>query len=100
MKTMVTQVVPLKPMEVHGGADIHPAACGGPHAGADGCALKEAAAGGEPTLEQAPGRNCSPWSKVHAGAGFLAGPVTLWGPYVGAVHEELQPIERTHNGGL
>jgi len=23
MKTMVRQVVPLKPMEVHGGADIH-----------------------------------------------------------------------------
>ena len=42
MKTMVMQVVPLQHMEVHGGADIHPAAHGGPHAGAGGCALKEA----------------------------------------------------------
>jgi len=29
-------------MEFHSGADIHPAACGGPHTVAGGCALKEA----------------------------------------------------------
>jgi len=31
MKTVVMQVVPLQPMEEHGGVDIHPAACGGHH---------------------------------------------------------------------
>jgi len=36
-KNMVRQVVPLHPMEVHGGADIHPQPCGGPHTGAGGC---------------------------------------------------------------
>ena len=30
VKTMVTQVVPVQPMQVHGGADIHPAARGDP----------------------------------------------------------------------
>ncbi|KAK4810494.1 hypothetical protein QYF61_004274, partial [Mycteria americana] len=33
-KTMVKQIVPLQPMEVYGGADIHSAAHGGPHTGA------------------------------------------------------------------
>lgn len=49
---MVDQVVPLQPMEKHTRQDIHTAACGGPQAGAGGCALREAAAHGEPTLEQ------------------------------------------------
>ncbi|KAK4810959.1 hypothetical protein QYF61_013367 [Mycteria americana] len=40
-------------MEVHSGADIHPAAHGGPHVRAGGCALKEAV---------------TPW-RAHAGAG-------------------------------
>lgn len=31
-KTMVKQVVPLEPMEVHSGADRHPATPGGPYA--------------------------------------------------------------------
>ncbi|KAK4818805.1 hypothetical protein QYF61_019734 [Mycteria americana] len=39
-------------MEEHSGADIHPAAHGGPQARASGYALKEAAAHGEFTLEQ------------------------------------------------
>jgi len=34
VKTMVRQAAPLQAMEIHGGADIHPAACGGLHAGA------------------------------------------------------------------
>lgn len=46
---MVDQVVPLQPMEKHTRQDIHTAACGGPQAGAGGCALREAAAHGEPT---------------------------------------------------
>lgn len=47
--TMVDQVVPLQPMEKHTRQDIHMAAFGGPQAGAGGCALREAAALGEPT---------------------------------------------------
>jgi len=39
-------------MKEPSGADIHSAVKGGPHARADGHALKEAAAYGEPTQEQ------------------------------------------------
>ncbi|KAK4810457.1 hypothetical protein QYF61_004237 [Mycteria americana] len=67
-KTMVKQVVPLRPMEVHVRADIHTAACGGPHTRAGGCAMKEAAAHGEFMLEQTPGRNHSLWRGAHPGA--------------------------------
>jgi len=38
--------------EDHNSADIHTAACRGPHARTGRCALKEAAARGEPTLQQ------------------------------------------------
>lgn len=47
-KMMVTQVVPLKPVEDHVGVDIHTAACGE-----------------EPTLEKAPGRTCNPVGDRH-----------------------------------
>ncbi|GAB0181326.1 AN1-type zinc finger protein 5-like [Grus japonensis] len=60
-KTMVRQSVPLQPMEVHGGADIH---------------LQPME---DPTLEQVetPEGGCDPmgspcWSKL------LTGPVALW----------------------
>ncbi|GAB0180782.1 AN1-type zinc finger protein 5-like [Grus japonensis] len=60
-KTMVRQAVPLQPMDVHGGADIH---------------LQPVE---DPTPEQveAPEGGCDPkgsprWSK------FLAGPVASW----------------------
>ena len=43
-KTMVRQVVPLHPMEVNGGADIHLQPMERPHAGGGGCAPKEAVA--------------------------------------------------------
>lgn len=43
VKTVVKQIVHLQPMEDHDGAGKH--------------ALKEAAAYGDPTLEQAPGRS-------------------------------------------
>lgn len=33
VKTMVTQIVSLQPMEDHGGADIHTGDHGGPHIG-------------------------------------------------------------------
>ena len=42
----------LQPMEDNAAADIHAAELGRPHAGAGGDVLKEAAAHGEPTLEQ------------------------------------------------
>jgi len=80
VKTMVTQVVPLQPMDDHGGADVHTASCGGPHAGACGYALKAITACREPTLGQAPVRNCGPWRGAHEEAGFLAGTVVCEGP--------------------
>jgi len=58
VKTVVRQVVPQQPMEVHSGADIYTSARGGPHAGAGGSALKEAAAHRDPIQEQAPGSSC------------------------------------------
>jgi len=47
-------------------------------------------------LEQAPGRTCSPMERgVHAGAGLLAGLVTLWGPTLElSVPEGLHPMGR------
>ncbi|KAJ7424992.1 hypothetical protein BTVI_04193 [Pitangus sulphuratus] len=61
MKTMVEQVVPLQPMNVHGGAEIHLQSMEEPHAGANGCP-KEAVTSGE----------------AHAGTGSLQGPAGLW----------------------
>ena len=103
---MVKQVVPLQPMEYHGGAGFHTAACGGDHGGAGGLELMEAVACGGPLLEQIPGR--SPGRGAHAGAGDLAGAAdrggsrleqfapegwTPWyGPISGAVLEELLPV--------
>lgn len=74
-KTMVTQVVSWQLSGVHEGADIHTTGYGGPPATVGGCALKEVAACGEPTLEQAPDRNCGPWRATHTATGFLAEPV-------------------------
>lgn len=56
-KIIMKQVVALQPMEYNGGADIHTLACGGSHTAVGGYALKEAAAHGDPRLEQAPGRS-------------------------------------------
>ena len=67
-KTMVRQAVPLQPMEVHSGADIH---------------LQPVE---DPMPEQVdePKGGCEPvgslrWSRL------LAGPVALWGTHAGAV---------------
>jgi len=57
-KTVVKQAVPLHPMGVHGGLDIHTTAHRKPHATAGGHARKKAVAHGEPTLKQASGRTC------------------------------------------
>jgi len=62
-------------MEVHGGTDIHPAACGGHHTRANVCALKDAGTSW-PVQEQVHERNCGPWKGAWAGAGLLAGLVT------------------------
>jgi len=85
--------------EDHGEASCPPAADGGPwwsryppaaregsHAGAGGCAWRRLRPRGEPVLEQAPSRTCGPMERgAYAGAGLLAGPVTPWGTYTGAV---------------
>ena len=79
-KIMVRQAVALQPMDDHSGADtLQPME--DPHAVAEGRALREAAACGEPTQEQAPGRTCS-----------------LWGTHAGAVCEGMQPMEEPHAG--
>ena len=62
-------------MEEHVAVDIHTAACGGPHAGAVGYALKEAASCGKPMEEQPSGRSCGLRKGALAGTGFLAGTV-------------------------
>ncbi|PKU42801.1 protein pxr1-like [Limosa lapponica baueri] len=65
-KTMVRQAVPLQPMEVNGGADIHLQPIEDPilelmNAPERGC---------NPMLEQAPGRTCEPMERgAHTGAG-------------------------------
>ena len=85
MKTMVRQAVPLQPMEVHGGADVHlqPGEDPMPE---QGDARRRLWPRGKPTLEQDPGRSCGPVERgAHAGAGFLAGLVTPWGTHAGAV---------------
>jgi len=114
MKTMAMQVVPLQSLEDHTGTDSYTAACGGPHAGAGGCAREG---------------SCSPW-RAHTGAGswqelhpmvrspcrskFSSRNLDHWGTCAGAVApegvhpmkrtragavlEELQPMERTNSG--
>ncbi|GAB0188590.1 EH domain-containing protein 4 [Grus japonensis] len=94
---MVRQAVLLQPMEDDGGAEIPPAAPGGPHTRAGGC-LKEAVtpweactgAGswqdlqphGGPTLEQLV-KNCSPWEGLMLEK--LVEDCLLWeGPHAGA----------------
>ena len=80
VSTMVKQTVPLQPMEYHGGAGFHAAACGGAPGGAGGCGLEEAVACGGPPLEQTPDQTCSLWREAHAGAGDLAGAAAHGGP--------------------
>jgi len=36
--------------------------------------------------EKCPGRTWGPWRGAHAGAGFLAVPVTPWGTLIGKVN--------------
>lgn len=62
MKTTVTQIVSLQPVEDRGRTDIHTGDHGGPHTGASVSTLRKGVACGEPTMEQASGR-----SRAHEG---------------------------------
>lgn len=57
MQAMVRQVVPMKPQEDHGAAEIHPTACRQPNARACRFVLKTAEVYGEPMLQQVLNRN-------------------------------------------
>lgn len=74
--------VPLQPMGVPGGAQIHmqPAENPTPEQ-VDALWFSE-----KPTLVQAPGRTCGLMERgAHGGAGFLATLVTPWKTYAGAL---------------
>ena len=76
VKTMVRQAVPLQPMEVHGGADIH-------------LQPVEAVTPWEARAGAGSWQDLWPRGPVergaHAEAGLLAGLVTPWGTHAGAV---------------
>lgn len=75
-------------------ADIHMAAHGGPRNTMSGSVQKEAAAHGEPTQEQASGRNCSPWRGAYGGANCLTGITDYEGPILEqSLPERLYPWE-------
>jgi len=96
--TMMRQAVPLQPMKVHSGADIHLPPVEDPTPD-QGNAQRRLWPCGEPVLEQAPGRTYGPMGRgAHTGAGLLAGLVTLWGTHPGAVCERLFSMGRTHIG--
>ncbi|GAB0180290.1 AN1-type zinc finger protein 5-like [Grus japonensis] len=98
-KTMVRQAVPLQPMEVDGGADIHLQPVEDPtpeqvEAPKGGCGPWEAQAGAGPWQDLWPCGERSPgWSRF---AGRTCEPVGE--THAGAVGEELQPMGRTHVG--
>ena len=85
-KTMVRQAVPLHPMEVNGGADIHLQPVEDPMLEEGDVPQRRLWPRGKPALEQAAGKTCGPMERgAHAGAGLLAGLVTPWGTHAGAV---------------
>ncbi|GAB0207450.1 zinc finger and BTB domain-containing protein 5 [Grus japonensis] len=99
-KTMVKLVVPLQPMERTTLEQISTLQPMEDPFHYRSYALKEAAAHGEPVLEQAPGRNCSLWRIAHAGADFLAGIVAHGEEPMleQSIPEGLYPMERTRAG--
>ena len=85
MKTMVRQAVPLQPMEVHCGADLHLQPMEHPTMEKMD-AERRLWTWGKFMLEQAPARTCGPVERAaHTGAGFLAGLVSSQGTHTGAV---------------
>ncbi|GAB0183427.1 hypothetical protein GRJ2_000808000 [Grus japonensis] len=112
---MMRQAVPLQPMEVNGGADIHlqpmedftleqveapEGGCdpvGSPH-WSRLLAGRVAPWREEPTLEQVCGRTCDPVGDPTLEQSAPEGLRFVEGTHAGAVHEELQPMGRTHVG--
>ncbi|GAB0203581.1 hypothetical protein GRJ2_002823700 [Grus japonensis] len=92
-KTMVKQAVPLQLMEVHGGAEILPAAHGGPHAGAGGGTQRRLQPCGKPTLEQAPGRTGDPVGDPRWSSLFLKGCTPWKGPTLEQLVKDCSPWE-------
>ena len=88
VKTMVRQAVPLQPMDVHGGADIH---------------LQPVE---DPTLEQVdvPEGDCDPMGDPRWSSLFLKDCIPWKGhverTHAGAVCEDLQSVGRTHVGEI
>lgn len=90
-KTMVEQFVHLQPTEDHARQDTHTAA--------GACALKEAAAHGEPTQEQVPAGTVAPMGPTLEQS-FPDGLYTTERTHAIAVLEELQPVRRNHVGAV
>ncbi|GAB0204951.1 zinc finger and BTB domain-containing protein 5 [Grus japonensis] len=91
---MVEQIVPWQPKEDYSGADIHSAACGGPHIRAGGNALKEAAAA---SGEHTPGHVF--WQKLPYWSSLLLKDCTLWrGPIFEQFVKDFIPWEEPHTG--
>ncbi|GAB0188323.1 hypothetical protein GRJ2_001297600 [Grus japonensis] len=112
---MVRQAVPLQPMEVNGGADIHLQPVENPtleqvEAPEGGCGPWEAHAGasswldrwtreeGSPRQSRFAGRTCDPVGDPMLEQSGPEGLHPAEETHAGAVHEELQPMGRTHVG--
>ncbi|KAK4810846.1 hypothetical protein QYF61_008818 [Mycteria americana] len=102
VKTMVRQDVPLQPMEVHGGADMHlkpvedptPEQLDAPEGGCDPVE--------SPCWSRFSDRTCDPMGDPRWSSPFLKDRTPWKGhmerTHTGAVREELQPMGRTHVG--
>lgn len=83
---------------LNGQADIHPAASGGPHSGVGGCALKEAAAHGEPKQEQVFWQNVWPHGGPTLSCLFLKDYTPQKGPTMEQFWKKCNSMGRTHIG--
>lgn len=72
-RTTIQRLLPPHPIEGCVGVDLHTAAPGKPHITAMDVALRKLQPVESLCREQAPGRSCSMWRRVHSGAGGLAG---------------------------
>lgn len=82
---MLRQAAALQPIEVHGGADIHPTDGGGLQAGTGGCSLKEAVTPWKACAEAGSWQELWPMKRSQLWRGFLAEAVGPWGTHAGAV---------------
>lgn len=83
--------------EGYSGVDIHTAVHGRPHTTSSRHALMEAAANGEPSQEQAPGKISSLWGPTLKQT-ISEGLYLVERNNAGAAHERLQPVRRTYAG--